>query len=101
MAIQIGVLDLVDKIWISDAVGSRKPGAGIFAAALEHAELEPDQAVFVGDSLTNDIAGANSAGLLSVLIDPAGAFDPSAAEVLPAHVIASIPELLQILRVTE
>jgi HAD superfamily hydrolase (TIGR01549 family) len=94
---RIGVCELVDSIWISDAVGSRKPDSRIFIAALEGAGVRADEAIYVGDSLSHDITGASGAGLMSVLIDPLSEFDGSCAEVIPDHVITSIPEVLQIL----
>lgn len=94
---QIGVCELVDSIWISDAVGSRKPDSRIFLAALAGAGVRADEAIYVGDSLSHDIAGANVAGLMSVLIDPLSEFDGSCAEIKPDHVITSIPEVLQVL----
>ena len=91
---RIGVRELVDSIWISDAVGSRKPNSRVFLAALEGAGVRADEAAYVGDSLSHDIAGANGAGLMSVLIDPLSEFDASCVEI---NVITSIPEVLQIL----
>jgi FMN phosphatase YigB (HAD superfamily) len=50
--------------------------------------------MFVGDSPYADIRGANGAGVISVLKDPAGKYD--AASVGANHRIGKITELTQI-----
>jgi len=56
----------------SAVVGVAKPDAGIFTPALEALAVAPDRAVFVGDSLRYDVAGARAAGLHPVHLDPYG-----------------------------
>lgn len=86
----IGVLDLVGSIWVSDAVGFRKPDPGIFQAALAGAGVEPDQAVYVGDSPRHDVAGAVAAGMRSILICPSGTPDGP----LPDAVVRSLRDVV-------
>ncbi len=69
---QVGLLDLLAHRTYSADVGKRKPRRAIFDAALGRAGLAPDETVFVGDLPFSDIHGANRAGLVSVLKDPAG-----------------------------
>ena len=59
---------LFDSLLSSEAAGSCKPDARIFALALERAGCAPEEALFVGDSLPADVAGANRAGMRSVLL---------------------------------
>ena len=59
-----GVLKLLDDLITPDKVGAAKPSPRIFLVASEGA-VEP---IFVGDSVSVDICGANSAGISSVLI---------------------------------
>ncbi len=55
----------------SHVVGVAKPDPRIFDFALPHfAEFDPERIVYVGDSVTMDIASAGEAGLHPVLIDP-------------------------------
>ncbi len=55
----------------SHVVGIAKPDPQIFAAALpSFAGIRPERIAYVGDSVTMDIAGARSAGLLPILLDP-------------------------------
>ena len=55
----------------SDVVGVAKPDPRIFDFALAHfAEFDRPRLLYVGDSVTMDIASATAAGLHPVLIDP-------------------------------
>jgi len=96
---QLGLLDLVDSVWISDEVGFRKPDPRIFEVALEEVGVDPAEAAHVGDSPAKDVAGANAAGLTSVLLwrEP-GEIKVGGPEQRPAIVVRSLarlPEALQ------
>ena len=54
----------------SAVVGAAKPDPRIFHAALARAGVAPDQAVHVGDTLANDVAGARAAGITPIHFDP-------------------------------
>jgi HAD superfamily hydrolase (TIGR01549 family) len=51
----------------SSELGWRKPDARIFTAALQHLGVGAEEAVFVGDRLRDDIAGARAVGMRTVL----------------------------------
>jgi putative hydrolase of the HAD superfamily len=59
---------LLDGIVTSAAVGKRKPAPEIFVRALELVGAVPRQAIHVGDSLEEDVAGARAAGIEPILI---------------------------------
>jgi putative hydrolase of the HAD superfamily len=65
----------VDAVAVSAVEGVRKPGARIFEIALARLGASPSETIMVGDSLTDDIAGARKVGITGVLIqrgrDPA------------------------------
>jgi putative hydrolase of the HAD superfamily len=65
-----GLAGRFDVIIDSHLVGLKKPDPAIFKHALELLGVEPDEAVFVGDSYTHDALAARAAGLRSVLLDP-------------------------------
>ena len=67
-----GLLELVDDVVTSAEVGAAKPDARIFQRALALAGVAPEQAVHVGDSLANDIAGAQALGIRAVLVQRSG-----------------------------
>ncbi|MGE0057363.1 MAG: HAD family hydrolase [Dehalococcoidia bacterium] len=67
-------LDLKDRIAVfltSDRAGCHKPDVLIFQMALREADVEPHEAVFIGDSYDADIVGALGAGMHAVWYNPA------------------------------
>ena len=75
---QLGLSEWVEEklIVISGEIGIDKPDLGIFAYAARQAGARPDQLVYVGDSMENDILPAEKAGWSAVLWDPK---DPESA----------------------
>jgi putative hydrolase of the HAD superfamily len=93
-----GLLDRVDSFLASDTAGYRKPDPRIFALALERAGVAPHEALYVGDSIGNDVVGANRAGMVSVLLWHGDEPVPElVGDERPAHAIASLAELEGIL----
>ena len=62
----------LDFVIASAAVGVSKPHPDIFRFALERANLQPHEVVYVGDSYVADVLGARSVGITPVLIDREG-----------------------------
>lgn len=89
-----GIEEHFDSLLSSEAVRSCKPDQRFFRRALQRAGCEAAAALFVGDSLPQDIAGANQAGMRSVLIWSRDDREPPETEHRPRHVIREIPELL-------
>lgn len=58
-----------EAVHISSRLGAAKPDPAIFQAALQFHGLSPRQALHVGDSLREDVAGAQAAGVRAYLID--------------------------------
>jgi putative hydrolase of the HAD superfamily len=63
---RLGVAERVDHVVFSSEVGKRKPHPEIFEAALAGVRAEAERAVFVGDDLAADVAGAGSLGMTTV-----------------------------------
>ncbi len=64
-----GVLDLIDGAVYSSEIPWTKPHPGAFRAALEAVGVDdPQQAVFVGDRLFDDMHGAAAAGMRTVFV---------------------------------
>jgi FMN phosphatase YigB (HAD superfamily) len=63
-----GLQTRVHGVIVSQEVGSEKPDAGIFRAALALAGCQPEEAVMIGDHPVNDIAGAQAAGIEAVFV---------------------------------
>jgi putative hydrolase of the HAD superfamily len=92
-----GLPDCFDWMLSSEAAGSCKPDRGIFREALRRAGCVPDQVLFVGDTLRQDVAGANQAGMRSVLLWYRDDREPPGAEPEPRHVIRTIPAVMDLL----
>lgn len=92
---QLGRVDLLryfHTVLDSAIVGVEKPHPEIFRLAMERARVAPSEAIFVGDTHSTDVGGAQLAGIHGVLIDRVGAY-PN----LQAPRITSLPELDKIL----
>lgn len=68
----LGIGDLFDTVTISSLARAAKPAPKIFQLALDKHAVEPKEAVHVGDSLRDDVEGAEKAGLHAVLLDRGG-----------------------------
>ncbi|MBI4560340.1 MAG: HAD-IA family hydrolase [Candidatus Hydrogenedentes bacterium] len=71
----------------SAEAGFRKPHPRIFAQALERLNLPAQEVVYVGDSLEDDVAGAERIGMMPLLIDR------NSRSQNPAQCIRSLVEL--------
>ena len=60
----------VDRVVVSEEVGVHKPDPAVFQFAAVKLEVEPQDCLFVGDHLRNDIEGALEAGMSACLFDP-------------------------------
>ena len=65
---ELALRPFFDAVVVSGDVGIKKPDPAIFVPALEQTGLVADEAIFVGDSPEDDVAGARAAGLQPVLI---------------------------------
>lgn len=93
-AAALGLTTRVDSLWISDEMGYRKPDPRAFEGALRLAACVPSEALFVGDSIENDVVGANRAGMTSVLLWHGKEPIPVLAdEASPDHIIRSLAEV--------
>ena len=80
-----GLGGLLDGVVTSAGAGARKPDPAIFEAALELAGCGPDEAVHVGDTPDEDVAGARAAGIRPLLIDRDGNGDISSLAEIDQH----------------
>jgi putative hydrolase of the HAD superfamily len=71
----LGLAKWLGVVVTSQEVGFNKPDPQIFRAALRKAKLRPVEALYVGDQPQIDVAGANGAGMLGILIDRLGLFN--------------------------
>jgi putative hydrolase of the HAD superfamily len=91
---RVGIATSVDAIVTSAEAGARKPDPAIFARALELARAAAGEAIHVGDSPGEDVAGARAAGIEPVLIRRAGGTSTTGAPPAGVRTIASLDELV-------
>jgi len=63
---RVGLDGFFEAIHSARELGVSKPDRQFYQSILDYHDLVPDQAVMVGDDLTNDVVGASRAGLRSV-----------------------------------
>jgi putative hydrolase of the HAD superfamily len=85
---RVGLAPLLDGVLTAAELGVRKPSSEIFMRALAVAGVSPNQAMHVGDSIEEDVAGARAAGIEAVLLRRDGGPGPSGV-----RTIASLDEL--------
>jgi HAD superfamily hydrolase (TIGR01509 family) len=60
---KLGITERLDTALFSSELGARKPDPTIFREALARLDVAPERALFVGDTLATDIAGASALGM--------------------------------------
>lgn len=88
---RFGIAKLLDGVAFSSEIGVRKPRPQIFEHVLDAVGVRPTDAVFVGDRLVDDIAGAQAVGMRAILTRQYRQEEPDA--ITPDGVIAHITEL--------
>lgn len=63
---QMGIAQRIDFAVFSSEIGKRKPHPEIFERALEALEVAPEESLFVGDRLYEDVRGAAEVGMTTV-----------------------------------
>ena len=91
-----GLTDLFASTVISDGFGRRKPHPAIFAAALSQLGVSAADAVFVGDSVADDVGGAQAAGMDAIWLNAGGVPLPEGSPA-PRYTIARLVELREVL----
>lgn len=88
-----GLLGYFDVRVTSGDVGYMKPHPIIYETVLSQMGVAPETAVFVGDRPTNDIAGANELGMVSVQMAPPYLQRPNPSGVIPDYTITTLSQL--------
>jgi HAD superfamily hydrolase (TIGR01549 family) len=91
-------LDLyADFVVTSGDVGQGKPHAPIYLASLARANVDADQALHVGDSISADVEGAMAAGIRAIYMNRYPDIPPEGAlpeGVTTVHTLADVASLL-------
>jgi FMN phosphatase YigB (HAD superfamily) len=89
-----GLLDRIDAIAVSEAIGRRKPHPLPVVAALTSLDVAPADAVFVGDGAAVDVGAARAAGVRVVLIAPNGTSLAPAPDLVVVARLGDVPRAL-------
>ncbi|MDX6543125.1 MAG: putative hydrolase of the superfamily [Gaiellaceae bacterium] len=88
---------LFDSTVFSCSVGLRKPDPAIYRLALDELDVEPADAMFVGDGANDELAGAERVGMRAVLILRPEQDEPHGEDARGWHPrLTSIPEVLDL-----
>jgi 2-haloacid dehalogenase len=88
------IIGYFQAVVISEEVGAVKPDPRIFAPALQKIGVEAEEVLYVGDSVTSDMAAARNAGMDFCWFNPNRI--PVPAGQAPTFIIAAIRELRDI-----
>lgn len=93
MALQssLGLDGYLDFVITSQEVGADKPEPPVFLAALERAQVQPAEAIHVGDHYNVDVTGARNVGIQPILLDRYNTYP----EVTDCPRIRSLAELVE------
>lgn len=97
-----GIRDYFEDVTLSSVTGYRKPHEGIFRISLYEMQSEPENSVYVGDTMSRDIIGSKRAGfavavqIKSFMTGPSDT-KVSQSEYAPDYVITDFAELVKIL----
>jgi putative hydrolase of the HAD superfamily len=91
---RLGFATYMDAIVTSSEFGLRKPHRGIFERLLGQLGVAPEEALFVGDKVREDILGPKELGMRAVLTHQFRQEDVDGAVAQPDHVIGSLSELV-------
>ena len=92
-----GLGEMMDGVFLSEALGVEKPNKAFFDAVMERICPEaPEEVMIIGDSLTSDIRGGNNAGIKTCWYNPEGKTAPDEYKI--DYVIADLHEIDSLLK---
>lgn len=78
-----------DGVYTSESLCCYKPDPKFYELLLKKTGFTPKEAVFVGDSLSEDIVGPQKAGMKTVFLDRKGAGCPE--NIIPDRILSALP----------
>jgi putative hydrolase of the HAD superfamily len=97
--VRLRITEFLDQraIFISDQVGISKPNPKLYAVALRALDLQPPEAMMIGDNLENDIAPPKTLGMRTTWARRS-AREQKGVDVTPDHVVDDFLQLTILLR---
>lgn len=71
---ELKLAQYINKIYISEEIGFCKPSSKVFEFVIHDLNIAPSQVLMVGDSIEDDIEGAEQLGIKTVLVDRKGKY---------------------------
>lgn len=91
-----GIGALMDGIFLSEELGAEKPNVEFFDKVFSVlGDVDRNQVMIVGDSLTSDILGGRNVGIVTCWYNPSR--KPAAGGIHPHHEIADLHEVFQLI----
>jgi len=85
----------VDKVYTSEMIKKYKPDKSFYQYILRYEGYKPEETIFIGDSLIDDIAGPRSIGIKTILVDRGKKFN-LAENIQPDYIINDLSEIEKI-----
>ena len=85
----------IEKVFTSESLRVYKPRKEFYDKILEELKVSANEALFVGDSLIDDVAGPQKAGLLTCWINRKGGME---GDICPNYEIKDLRELFDIIK---
>ena len=90
----MGLLKYFNPVIVSGDYGYRKPDSRLFQKALDALQARPEQAIFIGNDLYQDIFGAQQVGMKAIFLS-SNQGNTSYQTISPDYTISSFTELPQ------
>ncbi|MGE5550464.1 MAG: HAD family hydrolase [Bacteroidota bacterium] len=88
-----GIVDFFDQIFDSKLIGFTKPDPRLFKYSCDALGVQPEECLYIGDSLMIDVLGANNFGMPAVLVDWGGLYGAWGG--LRVKTVQELPQLLE------
>ena len=91
-----GMLEKLDRVFVSGDIGATKPAVEFFFAVMERAgQKNAEECLFIGDSYEADITGAKNAGMVTCLFDKNSKYENTP---LADYTVGDLMQVEQILK---
>jgi putative hydrolase of the HAD superfamily len=90
----LGILDLLDVRITAGDVGKFKPHPHPFRVVLDRLKVMPEEAVFVGDRVQDDVVGAQAAGMKAIWVQR-GTTEVGMAAIRPNATVNNLSDILR------
>lgn len=90
----LGILDLLDVRLTAGDIGKFKPHPEPFKVVLDRLKVLPEESVFVGDRVQDDVAGAQAAGMKAIWVQR-GTNSSEIASIRPNATVSNLGEILK------